>query len=102
MSDAVALVLAALLVLIAAAGYSRRAALQPNRAGAAAYLAGSIAWGIALMGLWMAWAGGQGGPGKCTGESCTSVAESLESRVPDFSPDVFLDTGLVDLGASTD
>ena len=54
------------------------------------------------MGLWMAWAGGQGGPGKCTGESCTSVAESLESRVPDFSPDVFLDTGLVDLGASTD
>lgn len=77
MSDATAAVLAAILLAAAVAAYGRRDALQPNRAAAAVYLAGTVAWGAALMFVWAAWAAGT--PAKvCADGTCEAIVESLE------------------------
>jgi hypothetical protein len=77
-SDVNAALLAGALVVIAVASYQHREVLQPTRTGAALYLAGTVAWGVALMLLWAAWAAGA--PAEvCAEGGCESLAGTLEN-----------------------
>ena len=77
MPDATAGMLFAVLVLVAVTGLHQREALQPNRAGAALYLSGAVAWGVALIMLWAAWAGSHDGA-VCPEGSCDALVETIE------------------------
>ena len=70
-----------------------RITLQPNRTGALLYLAGATAWGVAVVAVWIAWAGSTG-VDVCAEERCESLLESVDagSELPDgllIGPEVF-------------
>jgi hypothetical protein len=77
MSDPVAALLALALLMVAVVACQRSAALQPTRGAAAAYLAGTVAWGIAMVAVWVAWAASSE-VDLCAEEACESIVESFE------------------------
>jgi len=90
MTDPTAAALACVLLLIGGGSYARRDALQPNRAAAAGDLTGTVAWGLALAAIWIAWASGSPNAGLCADHSCDHVVESIEANAADLQPGVFL------------
>jgi hypothetical protein len=78
MSDTTAVAFAGMLVLMALASYRWRDTLQPNRTGAALYLAGSLAWGVAVLMLWAAWAS-TGTTNVCADGACDQLTGTFDS-----------------------
>ena len=101
MPDHLAAFLAAVLLGVAVAGYARRDALQPTRAGAIAYATGVVAWGVALFALWFAWSMASQGPG-CQPADCTQFGDALESTLRGLPSDPMLGVDVSDLGGATD
>lgn len=87
MSDATALGLIALLVLLAVAAYQGRETLQPNRGAAIAYIAAHVVWGVALLAVWLAWAGSP--RVSICDDACDQVTESFDEPAAGLKGGVF-------------
>lgn len=102
MSDPVAASLALVLALTAIAGFAGRDRLQPTRAGAVAYLAGAVTWGLALFALWFAWSATNVATPGCAEHACDEVGSALESRLDQLPGEIFLGADVVDAAPFTD
>lgn len=79
MRDDLALVLLATLSVVALAGYHFRIQLQPSRAAAAGFLAGTVLWGVALFAVWYAWSQAQPNCGTSCEEYTAVIGEEVEA-----------------------
>jgi hypothetical protein len=79
MRDEFALLLLAALAIVATGGYRFRMQLQPSRAAAAGFLAGTVLWGFALFGVWYAWSQARPDCGASCEDYTAVIGDELDS-----------------------